>query len=135
MVSAVWGVWVVLGVAALLLISWELMVVFVAMLGGCCVDEGLVMSLLFPLCRPASYSSTCCLGENTIHGNGEVCVVFDDLYCREEHGPTPIPLPSVFLIRMQDQDVYHTYNDDYHIIRHNNKILKLRLKLELKLFL
>ena len=128
----------VLGVAALLLISWELMVVFVAMLGGCCVDDGLVlivMSLLFPLCRPAGYSSTCCLGENTIHGNRGVCVVFDDLYCREEHGPTPIPLPSVFLIRMQDQDVYHTYNDDYHIIRHNNKILKLRLKLELKLFL
>ena len=27
----------VLGVAALLLISWQLMVVFVAMLGGCCV--------------------------------------------------------------------------------------------------
>ena len=29
---------VVLRVAELLLISWELMVVFVAMLGGCCVD-------------------------------------------------------------------------------------------------
>ena len=27
-----------LGVVALLLISWELMVVFVAVLGGCCVD-------------------------------------------------------------------------------------------------
>ena len=31
----------VLGVVVMLLISWELMMVFVAMLGGCCVD-GLV---------------------------------------------------------------------------------------------
>ena len=57
--------WVVLRVVALLLISWQLVVVFVAVLGGCCVDDGLVllvMSLLFPLCLPASYSSTCCWG-------------------------------------------------------------------------
>ena len=35
----------VLGVMVLSLISWELMMVFVAMLGGCCVDGWVMVTL------------------------------------------------------------------------------------------
>jgi hypothetical protein len=53
-----WGDWVVLGVAALLLISWELMMVAVVMLGSGCwmlLGEGVLLDGVDDLLFVVSY--------------------------------------------------------------------------------